>query len=349
MRILYVGNAQGLTAANRFYLIPQKLINGFVRNGHNVYVFNDRDVARSNPLGSRKFGIGRMNRRLLECVAGFQPEFVLLGHCEMVRNETLREIRRLCPGTKIVYRNVDPLIYKDNWQRIRRRLGEVDGVLLTTAGPVLDELADEGTWTAFMPNPIDPSIETGRAFATASPQNDLFFAGGPLGADDPRRKMLETLSRELPQARLAFHGGGINRDYLLGVPYLDALSTSRIGLCLNRTYDYRFYSSDRMAQYLGQGLLTALQRGTGFEELFEEEEMLFYDGLDELLTKVRGYLANDVDWRRHAEAGWRKAHRLFNCSLVAQYLVELVFEQSFSQTYVWDTDRHFQSYSRVGG
>ncbi len=341
MRILYIGNVQGFGNAGRFYLIPQKLVNGFTRNDHNVYPFNDRDYARSSTLfGSRKFGIVPLNRKVLEVCAEFRPDLVLLGHCEMVWNRSLEQMRRLCPGVKIVYRNVDPLNDAGNVKDIEHRAGAVDGIFLTTAGARLKRFARPGTFVAFMPNPVDPSIETGRSFAAADHRFDLFFAGGRVGRTDPRGSRIRRIVQELPELRFALHGAGFNQDYIFGQRYLDRLAQAKMGLSFSKSNDDYFYASDRMAQYLGNGLLTFLQRGADFEELFEESELAYYRDEDELLRKLRHFQSEDVAWRTVAEGGWRKAHAVFDCKLVAQYMLETIFELPLSHDYRWPTEVH---------
>jgi hypothetical protein len=341
MKILYIGSVQGFGNASRFYMIPQKLVNGFTRNDHNVYPFNDRDYARSRTLiRSRKFGIVPLNRKVLEVCADFRPDLVLLGHCEMIWNRSLEQMRRLCPGVKVVYRNVDPLNDAGNVKDIERRAGVVDGIFLTTAGARLKRFARPETFVAFMPNPVDPSIETGRSFAGADHCVDLFFAGGPTGSFDARGPRLRRIIQELPELRLAVHGAGLNQDYTFGQRYLDRLAHSKMGLSLSKSNDHYFYASDRMAQYLGNGLLTFLQRGAGFEELFEEDELAYYQDEDELLHRLRYFQSNDEAWRVVAERGWRKAHAVFDCKLVARYMIETIFKLPLSQDYRWPTEVH---------
>ncbi|OYZ31315.1 MAG: hypothetical protein B7Y31_12400, partial [Novosphingobium sp. 16-62-11] len=45
MRVLLVGNAHERAHGGRCYTVERKLANGFVRNGHLVHFFSDRDVA----------------------------------------------------------------------------------------------------------------------------------------------------------------------------------------------------------------------------------------------------------------------------------------------------------------
>ena len=340
MNILYVGSCQGFREAGKSYYIPKKLVNGFTRNGHNVYAFNDRDFARySNIFRSRKWGIRPLNKKLLEVCEEFAPDLIVLGHCEMISNETLLTIRSICPGVKIVYRNVDPLIHAQNVKDIKRRVGVVDGIFITTAGESLKQFSRSGGFVAFMPNPVDRAVDTVRSFANNGPY-DLFFAGGPLGETDARRDLVKSLLSKRPAVRFSVHGCGLNSDYLFGKAYMDRLAESKMGLCLNRTYDYHWYSSDRMSQYLGNGLVTFLQRGTGFEEFFEEDDLAYYADEEELLRKIDDFVGDDAKRRFVAENGWRKVHDAFSAEKVTQYILDMTYGDKPSFDCCWPSTKY---------
>ncbi|MCZ6780251.1 MAG: glycosyltransferase [Nitrospirae bacterium] len=338
MKILLVGNIYGACNGQRYYMIMPKLVQGFARLGHNVYVYNDREIARARSfVGSRKFGIVPANTRLVEVARDFQPHLVLLGHCEMIWCRTLRKIREICPGVRIIYRNVDPLIHAQNVKDIERRAGVVDGIFLTTAGEALRSFARPETFIAFMPNPVDPSIEVGRSFERSDQENDVFFAGGPLGADHPRQALLQELKAALPGVRFDFRGQSFDAPPIFGAAYLAALANAKMGLNLSRTNDYYLYSSDRMAQYTGNGLLTFVHRGAGFGDIYGDDELAFYDSTEELIDKIAYFKEHDGERRKVAEKGWRKSHEYFDTTRVARYIVEQSFEEPFSDDYPWPT------------
>ncbi|MDX1711704.1 MAG: glycosyltransferase [Rhodovibrionaceae bacterium] len=344
LNVLLVGNFYGAGNAGAYYMIMPKLMNGFIRAGHNAYAYNDREIARArNPFGSRKFGILPANERLVEVARDLRPELVVLGHCEMIWNRTLARMREAAPGTRIVYRNVDPLIHEQNRKDIARRSGHVDGIFVTTAGEPLREFAtapsggNPGTFVTFMPNPIDPAIDWRRSFAAQSHAADVFFAAGPLGADDPRKTFVERLQAAVPQARFDLHGKPFGRPFLFGAAYLEALAAAKMGLSVNRTDDFAFYASDRMAQMTGNGLLTFVHRGAGFQELYGEDALAFYDSAEEAAEKLRFYLKDDSAWRKAAEAGWRRSHELFDSTRIARWIVDAAFDGGPSQDYGFPT------------
>ena len=252
MRVLLVGNIFGRELSANFYFTMEKLLHGFARAGHAVQVFNDRDTARmATPFRTRKLGVRRANRRLLTAAVNFRPDLVVLGHCEMIGNDTIDEIRGQVPAARIVYRNVDPLHYDRNRGLIARRAPAVDAVFVTTAGAPVARIEAGKTPIHFMPNPVDPAVETLRAFEQTDQDHDLFFAiGGAIDRTDQRIAMAEQLQSALPE--IAFDLRGMHgRPSQRGAAYFDLLRNARMGLSFSRVNDYYLYSSDRMAQYMG--------------------------------------------------------------------------------------------------
>ncbi|HEX7776278.1 MAG TPA: hypothetical protein VF449_07100, partial [Parvibaculum sp.] len=154
MRVVIAGNFNEQKAGANFYATIRKLMNGFIRNGHAVIPFSDRDVAR----GQGRFGIGRAgdgeaNRRLIELCRQYRPDFLLLVHADKIGNATLAAIKALRPSPVIAVVNLDPLFLDENPPRIRR-FGEVaDITFITTAGEKPAEFATPRHRVAFMPNP----------------------------------------------------------------------------------------------------------------------------------------------------------------------------------------------------
>jgi hypothetical protein len=336
MRILMVGHFK----SSFYYGIMPKLHNGFIRLGHTVQIFDDRLMARyATPLRSRKFGILPMNKQLLQVCKHFSPHVIVLGHCEMVWNSTLESIRQALPDCRLLYRNVDPLYTPENQADIARRSGYVDLITTTTAGDGLRNFLHPLTNVCFMPNPIDSSIEDGKAFATLNPSHDIFYGVGGTFTGDTRPAVITRLQTALPQAKWRIHGP-LGLPFIDGYAYMQTLRNSKIGLNYSRRNNDPWYSSDRMAQYLGNGLLITLDKATGFDSLFKDSHALIYEDIDELIDKLRNVLANDNERQRIARQGWELGHRVFACERVAQYLLDQLFKQPLSNDYEWPTILH---------
>jgi len=333
-KVLLVGNIFGRDLSEDFYMIMPKLLHGFVRLGCNVQVFNDRETARgATPLLRSAVGRPAANRRLLKACRNFRPDLLLLGHCELIDNATLDRARSMLPGLRIAYRNVDPLPDAANRARIQRRAAAVDAIFLTSASPIHGVPPDSPARVYFMPNPVDAAIDTGRSFARSDQAFDLFFA---VGRADDRLRLVQAALQRLPALRADLRGLP-DRPAVRGCAYLDALANARMALSISRPDTVHLYASDRMSQLLGNGLLTFVARTTGFQELFDDDEIAFYEGLDELVSKLDFFARHDDARRRVAEAGWRAAHSMFASQRVAQYILERSFDEPLSESYPWPT------------
>lgn len=336
MRILYVGFAQGISGYSRYYLIPQRLINGFTRNGHNVYVFNDRDWARySNVLRSRVWGARKVDAKLIEICGEYKPDLIFLSNCEMVTNEALLRIKQKWPYMHISYRNVDPLNSAQNMQKIERRIGIVDSIFITTDPSYIDANGN-GTKVYFMPNPVDRSIDIFRSFEKKDHIYDIFFAGGDFRHDtDTRIDRLKAVQANFKHLRVGFFGSSVKSSPLHGHAYLETMSSSKMGLSFDRVDSYHLYASDRMSQYLGNGLLTFVKSGKGFESLFGSNDLAWFDTLDDMIQLIGHFSRDDKAWRTVAKSGWHRSHDIFACEKIAAWIIENCFDMDRSQDYPW--------------
>ena len=342
MRILYLGNAQGFINADKYYLTPQKLINGFTRLGHTVYVFNDRDFARySNIFRSQRRGVKKMNQKVLQVAREYKPELVVLGHCKNISNETLAEIRNICPGVRMLYRNVDPLHSRPNVKDIQQRVGHVEGIFITTAGDALKQFSNPNTVVSFMPNPVDPAIEYRRAFDNPNADIDFLFLGSVLRDQfDARAITARYLVDNKDGLNIHIGGAGVNDGRVFGAAYYDLLERAKMGLCMNKTEDYYLYASGRMSQYMSSGILAFIPEGPRFEDIFGTDSFVSYKTNEELLDKIKYFAANERERIKMARNGHKKIHDYFLVDKVCQYMIERVFGLPLSMDYRWPTELH---------
>jgi hypothetical protein len=123
-----------------------------------------------------------------------------------------------------------------------------------------------------------------------------------------------------------------------------ALARSKIGLNLSSKptpfsqgngSDTYFYSSDRVALLMGNGLLTFAERGFCLSELYGNHRLIEFEDTAELVDKVAHFSRKDEERRAIAERGHEFVHREFNERIVAQYLMEALFDETFSRRYAW--------------
>lgn len=352
MRILHVSHQHLKYLGARNYFFPVRINNGFIRNNHEVFWYSDRDVARcSNPLGSRKFGVGASNRKLLEVCRNFQPDVIALSSADIIKADTLIEARRLLPNVAIFQYYIDALFIEHNIRNARSKAEVVDRTFATTAGSVLECLAGTRSKVAFIPNPVDCSIDVNHCHERLDQAHDVFFAGNAhksMDPDDLRMNAYELIRDQLPHARLAFYGHG-QQQSLYGTNFSRALGDAKIGLNFSqRDRTARsgpggtlyLYSSDRIAMYLGNGLLTFTTRDFSLSEIYGSNALVEVDGRDDFIDKLHYYINRDDERQRVARTGYELAHAEFNERLVAQYMLEATLGLPMSHSYRWPLDTY---------
>ena len=342
VRILHVGYAPVSMKSLNQHATGIKLCNGFIRNGHQVLALSDRDVARSFGFGHRRFGRQPFNKMMRDYCRAHRPDLMVLGHADMLDAQTLTAIREDLPALKLVQWNVDPLFEPDNIHRIEGKMDVVDITFVTTAGPSLAKLRRAGTKVGFMPNPVDLSIETARMDEVEDPRYELFYAcGNPARpkrvvcgqAWDMESFMHDFMARQ-PGLR-ALTPGMFGQSLLTGAAYQTALEQATIGLNISRRADDYLYSSDRLAHLTGNGLLAVIERTTGYDQFFGDDEMVFFSSLEELAELVARYRTDRAARQRVAASGRRHYVDLFNERRIAAYIVEAALGNLNSTRYPW--------------
>ena len=343
LRIINIGHFNLVKPKGTFmHSVAPKLSNGFIRNGHRVFDFSDRDMAMYfAPFSARQLGVPKANRLLRRLCAEIVPDLLVLGHADIIHPETIAAIRRDHPHVRVLQWNVDPMFEPDNVARICRKLDVVDATLVSTAGEALRPLARPGKLLGFFPNPVDFSIESGAAHTRLDLPFDLFCgAGSPsgtriIGGETISVDALVTrIQQEIPGIRCKL-GMVLNNPFLQGYPYQSALSQSAIGINISRRSDAFLYSSDRLAHMVGNGIATLIDRRTGYDQLFAEDALVFYNDISEMIGHVRALIADPARRAAIAAKGRARYHQLFNEQIIARYVVDAAFGTVRPEDYEW--------------
>jgi hypothetical protein len=328
---------------NFYYGLAWKLANGFIRAGHMVWPFSDRDVARAlSPLHTRKLGVGPANRALARVCANIRPDLLILFHADIIAPETVLAVRQAGHCALVAGYYIDPLYYPGAEAKIRRVSDIADAMFFTTGGESIRPYKTARNRVGFLPNAVDPAMESRRAFAEAAPDSDVFFSAADF-MEDPRIGLALGLQNAVPGLRYAYHGFG-GRPGIFGDAYMEALGRTRLGLNLNRWPEaddpgrYRFYASDRMAHYVGNGVLALSQRGFGYGEMLGEDALALFDTPDELADKTRHFTGNDAERRRVAEKGHALYHRHCGAEAVARALLDVTEGRAISGRHPWSDE-----------
>jgi hypothetical protein len=322
MRILQVANFDYKKNYHQFYNCDYKFYFGLLKNGHAVYQFSNRDLARQEGFFKSRFASeNAINKKLIKTVNQLKPDLIFLGHAENIQNETLLEIKSQHKNIKIAGFYVDALWLPKNVEYLKYRATALDALFITTAGDSLNQFKSLCPIVEFIANPVDDSIEIYKQFEKDNTEHDVFFAGSGVY----RTETCEYLRENLKDIKFNILGQRtIPLTY--GNKYFEELTKCKIGLNLPQFTDDIFqpylYSSDRISHYFGNGLLTILHAKTGYKDFFKEnEEAIYYSELEELAEKIQFYSKNDSSRKLIAKNGWTKYHMLYNSKIITQYIV----------------------------
>lgn len=328
-------------------IAPYKISHGLVRNGHNVLDFSDRDILKVFACFGKLKQLGRkpFNKLFYEYCVDTQPDGIILGHADTITPQTLAAIRQALPNTKVLQWNVDcinPDIAQGNIDRIKSKIDFVDATIITTADKnLLRQFDTKKHKVGFMPNPVDASIETGRAFEIENPEWDLVFPASPKSKREFCGKPLLTseiinkIAANVVLKNMLFsRADGVN---LTGGKYQHTFSNAAMGLSINASNHDYLYSSDRMAHLMGNGVLTFVDINTGWQDMFCKDEIAFFASEDELYQKINYYYNSPQERMAVAKKGWVKYHQLFNERLIAKYIADIMFDEFNPQDYPWPT------------
>lgn len=338
LRILHVANFERFKYGQWYMGLDSKLSYGFVQLGHCAEPFSHRDVARAESLlKSKKGGTKKMNQRLLAMVDNYQPDFIMLGHSELVTLDTLRQIRERYPQVPVAMWYCDPLFHEHGVELLNSRTPLLDALFTTTGGPLLETIGKNASGrdctVAHIPNWVYSGAESGTAFKNDQQQSDLVFAGSDYHEPE-RQGLLKQLRDDIDGVNFRIFQA-LDNPRIHGRAYYEALESSLMGLSLSRRVDVDWYSSDRLQQMLGNGLCTFSPRTKGLEQLFSDQEVVWFDSGADLVDKVAYYKAHPEEARAIAEAGWRKVHQNCAAQRIARFILEVTCQQPLSEEYEW--------------
>jgi hypothetical protein len=336
MRIVHAANLQFDKDGAHLWNQDQKIHHGLVRLGHFVYPFSINDRARMlSPVKSKTFGKGRANKALVETCRNVHPDLLILGHAQYIGADTLREIRRILPRIRIGLWYVDPLWDEEEIRHLHERTGVLDALFCSTGGPLLESLATPDCPAAFIPSAVDAGIECHRAFETQDSEilHDLLFFGRDKG-EPGRREFLVELKSLLPELRVGYYGC-LDQPGIFGWEKEQVIRRSKMALNLSRRSDVPLYSSSRIAELMGNGILTLSPRGAGLETLYAEDELVYFNRPADLAEKVRHFASRPAERIAVAKKGWERNHRDYNGTEIARFIVDLTLRDDAWKRAPW--------------
>ena len=117
--------------------------------------------------------------------------------------------------------------------------------------------------------------------------------------------------------------------------YFKTICNSKMGLNLSRGTPIKYYSSDRLTQIAGNGLVTLIDEKTGYRDFFTDKEMVFYKNVSDLAEKISKISRDEKLRKSIGKKGKDKYLKYFNSDLVAQFIIDKTLGINKRNNYIW--------------
>ncbi len=344
LRILHITNFNERLDGRLFFNTGRRINNGFIRLGHSVLGFSDRDIQKYYKSINDLKGAKTLNDKLKKTCYNYKPDLIMLGHADLISADQISELREDYPNARFGQWFLDPLNkkgpdYERNKNRILDKFKVVDTTFLTTSPDALNFLNNEKSF--YIPNPSDKSFEILDNFKKSC-NVDVFFALShgvhrgvlKIGKTDDRVNFIRKLKEITPNVKFDLYGldkvQPIWADH-----YFKTISNAKMGLNLSRGQAIKYYSSDRITQIVGNGLVCLIDEKTQYRNFFNDNEMVFYKNVSDLSEKILKISNDDKIRKSIARKGKEKYMKYFNSNLVAQFIINKSFGINKKNKFLW--------------
>ena len=345
IKILHITNFNERHNGRLFYNTGRRLNNGFVRLNHSVLTLSDRDIVSYYRSIRDLDGSRTLNNKLIEIISNYVPDLIVLGHADLVKKETLAFIRKTYPEIKIAQWFLDRMDgeWKSNKKRFLDKINYMDCSFCTTSPDILNFPKKNKVF--YIPNPADESFENLSIYKKNDVKNDVFFAmshgvhRGNLkkGKYDKRESFINKLIQKTPNIKYDLYGVN-NIQPIWADNFKQSISNSKMGLNLSQGKSIKYYSSDRITQLIGNGLLTFIDKKTQLNKFFKNDEVIFYNSLNDLSKKIIKYSNNNKLRSKIARNGQNKYLKYFNSKKVAEFIINKTLNAKTNTSFYWSED-----------
>ena len=340
IKILHITDLHFRHNGRLFYSTGKKINNGLILNGHNVLNISDRDVTNQKKnlfdIGGKKY----LFNLIVENIENFKPDMILFGHVDRLSYLNLLNLKHKFKKIKFSQWFLDPLIkkgpdYEKNKKRFFLKYQFCDANFITTSPESVNFVDNNKTF--FIPNPLDPSIDIYKNHLIDH-KFDIFIAishgqhRGTLKKDftDNRVKVINKLTK-----KVSYNIFGYKNNPVWGQNFFDELNKCSMAINLSRGEPIKYYSSDRIAALLGNGLLTFIHENYEYQDFFTKDEIVTFRNIKDLNKKILFYKNNKKIMKRIASNGYKKAHKIFNNKLISDFIVKKTFGCNIINKYNW--------------
>jgi glycosyltransferase involved in cell wall biosynthesis len=335
LRILNIYNlAQKLNHRIYNLSLGKKFTNGFIRNGHDVIEISDRDYIKQQKIMNLINVKDKFKNYLVETFKNYNPDLLIFGHTENINEEIITQFRSINSNLIVSQWYEDPLIpnlfnASENINKLKKFIPLVDHSFVTTDPSVIRLTNNEKKNIHYFITPVDHNIECFNVF-NLNPQNDIFYAMShgvnraklKLGKIDERVKFLEALKLKIKDIKYDFYGIG-KQEPIWGNNFYISLLNSKMALNLSRGRPTKYYSSNRIASLMGNGLLVFIDEKVRMNDFFNKNEIVQYSNIEDLSEKIKFFSKNDKIRKQIAKNGKNKYFKLFNEKKITNHILKI--------------------------
>jgi len=343
LRILHVTNFNERHNGRLQFNTSRRINNGFIRLGHNVMQVSDRDIVSNSKNLIDPKGVNTLNKKFIESYFNFKPDLIVLGHADSIFGSSLDYLKNYDKNLKICQWFLDPVSedgpdFDRNKKRLLHKSDFMDASFLTTDPKSLSFNIKN---SYFIPNPSDVSFEVLNNYKFDC-KYDVFFAMShgvhrgalKVGKSDNRELFIKELIKRDDKINFDIYGMN-NIQPIWGADFINKISQSKMGLNLSRGKPLKYYSSDRIVQLMGNGLLTFIDERTGYSDFFNKKELICYKNSSDLFEKINKYKRDDKQRKVIAKNGKDKYMKFFNSDIVAQFIIDKSMNIKSKKKYLW--------------
>jgi len=340
-KILHIAN---FDEKNDFRLcninLATKISNGFIKDKFQTINFSDRFFLQQNTFSS-------IDDRIINIIKNLKPNLLLLGHTNSLKIETLKIIKDKFTDIKIAFWYEDSINmngpdYNKNKQFIEKYKDYVDQYFVTTDKNNVHASIPKNKLN-FIPIPCSYVSENLNLHQTKNHEFDIFYAvshgvnRGTLKKNktDERYhflKLLMTRSDDLTYNIFGFN----NIQPIWGNEYVKEISKCKFALNLSRGEPIQYYSSNRIASLVANGIPTLIDKKVKYNDFFSNKEMIFYEDIYDLIDKVNFYKKNERKRIQIGINGKNRYFKIFNNRIVADYISSKTLGNKPLYKYIWD-------------
>jgi glycosyltransferase involved in cell wall biosynthesis len=319
--------------------IANKISNGFIQNNIQVFNFSDRYFQAKNNFIS-------LDNKILEIIKNTRPELLLLGHTNSIKLETLEIVKEVSPETKISFWYEDSINklgpdYYQNKFFVEKYKKFIDKFFITTApDKVQAEISKKKL--NFLPIPCSEFSEN-YLNKYRGYQYDVFYAvshgvnRGILKKNkiDERYNFIKELTSK--DIDISFNIFGFNNNQpIWGADLISEIFKCRFGLNLSRGEPVQYYSSNRIATLMGNGIPTIIDEKVQYQDFFTKNELITYKNIDDLISKIKFYKKNERARINLGIKGKSKYFKIFNNKIISDYIFTRSLNINSKNNYYWE-------------